>query len=220
MGCLAITNQPDTPLLFKSLNTSSNHNSRVCDENRIYQKYLEKYINSIASKTLPTIVSSLLLGCGNPEGISDEFYNEYKELGKPKILYSCTTIEHEAKRLSDDDHYDASLECVEKFGIADSTKIWVERSAKECPPRNQEGYHQCISELHREIYKDPDLLADYEKNAAKKDECMDEKNPLEEVEVVDVYHSSSQSALLNYNGLLGKAKDGCSGKFNILESEY
>ena len=29
VGCLAITNQPDTPLLFKSLNTSSNHNSKI-----------------------------------------------------------------------------------------------------------------------------------------------------------------------------------------------
>jgi len=32
VGCLAITNQPDTPLLFKSLNTSSNHNSNPMSE--------------------------------------------------------------------------------------------------------------------------------------------------------------------------------------------
>lgn len=177
-------------------------------------------MNGIASKTLPIIISSLLLGCGNPEGISDEFYNEYKELGKPKILYSCTTIKHEAKRVSDDDNYDAYQECFEKFGIADSTKIWAERSLKECPPKNQEGYRQCASELLKEIHKDRNLLADYEKKRDKRNECMDKKFPLEEVEVVDVYHLSSQSVLLNYNGLLSKAKDGCSGEFNIIESEY
>jgi len=32
----------------------------------------------------------LLSACGNPGGISDSDYAKYKELGAPKILYSCT----------------------------------------------------------------------------------------------------------------------------------
>ncbi len=32
----------------------------------------------------------LLSACGNPGGISDLDYAKYKELGAPKILYSCT----------------------------------------------------------------------------------------------------------------------------------
>lgn len=31
-----------------------------------------------------------LASCGNPGDISDEDYKKYKELGAPKILYSCT----------------------------------------------------------------------------------------------------------------------------------
>jgi hypothetical protein len=32
-----------------------------------------------------------LLGCGKPDGISEEEYKKYKEFSAPKILYSCTT---------------------------------------------------------------------------------------------------------------------------------
>lgn len=32
-----------------------------------------------------------LVGCGNPGGISDADYAEYKDLGAPKVLFSCTT---------------------------------------------------------------------------------------------------------------------------------
>ncbi len=37
------------------------------------------------------LISSIFLlsSCGNPGGISDEGYDEYKQLGPPKILYSC-----------------------------------------------------------------------------------------------------------------------------------
>jgi hypothetical protein len=38
---------------------------------------------------LPIIPMLTLLGCGNPGEISDAAYKEYKELGSPKILYSC-----------------------------------------------------------------------------------------------------------------------------------
>jgi len=33
----------------------------------------------------------LLTACGNPGEISDEEYTKYKELGTPKIIYSCAT---------------------------------------------------------------------------------------------------------------------------------
>lgn len=38
---------------------------------------------------LPIIPMLTLLGCGNPGDISDAEYKTYKELGSPKILYSC-----------------------------------------------------------------------------------------------------------------------------------
>ena len=41
----------------------------------------------------------LISACDNPGGISDEFYEEYKTLGAPKILYSCST--YQTKRLAD-----------------------------------------------------------------------------------------------------------------------
>ena len=35
-------------------------------------------------------VASLMTACGGkPSGISDEFYEKYKMLGAPKILYQC-----------------------------------------------------------------------------------------------------------------------------------
>lgn len=42
-----------------------------------------KYLRSYAALLL-------LSACGNPGGISDTAYAKYKELGAPKILYSCT----------------------------------------------------------------------------------------------------------------------------------
>jgi hypothetical protein len=38
-------------------------------------------------RVLPIFVCS---ACGNPGDISDADYQKYKELGTPKILYSCT----------------------------------------------------------------------------------------------------------------------------------
>lgn len=35
-----------------------------------------------------------LTACGNPGEISDTEYAKYKELGAPKILYSCTQMEN------------------------------------------------------------------------------------------------------------------------------
>ena len=40
-------------------------------------------------RTLIMVIPTLILsGCGNPGGISDADYNEYQQLGAPKILYS------------------------------------------------------------------------------------------------------------------------------------
>lgn len=35
------------------------------------------------------VATAALSSCGNPGGLSDAEYNEYKQLGAPKILYSC-----------------------------------------------------------------------------------------------------------------------------------
>ena len=40
---------------------------------------------------IPCTAALLLSACGNPSGISDAEYAKYKELGAPKILFSCTT---------------------------------------------------------------------------------------------------------------------------------
>ena len=34
----------------------------------------------------------LISGCGNPGGISDKDYEEYRQLAAPKILYSCAEL--------------------------------------------------------------------------------------------------------------------------------
>lgn len=42
-------------------------------------------------KFLTTALALLVAACGNPGGVTDEEYKQYKTLGSPKILYSCTT---------------------------------------------------------------------------------------------------------------------------------
>lgn len=37
-------------------------------------------------------LSFVLTGCGNPGDVSDDFYEEYKGLAAPKILYSCSVM--------------------------------------------------------------------------------------------------------------------------------
>ena len=34
-------------------------------------------------------ICCLLSACGNPGGITDDFYEKYKNKGAPKILYQC-----------------------------------------------------------------------------------------------------------------------------------
>lgn len=173
-------------------------------------------MKGIKSEALLFLFPGVLLGCGNPGDISDEFYNEYKELGKPKILFSCTTIE---QKTDYDERFEVSQECREKIGDSEGRKILLERMPEECPRENGKIDRQCVAELHDEIYEDPEVSAEAEIWSAKHEECINENYASEEVEVVDVYHMSSRSALLNYNGLLSQAKDECSGEFNIIESE-
>lgn len=42
-------------------------------------------------KVAIVLCAFLLSACGKPSGISDADYAAYKELGAPKILFSCTT---------------------------------------------------------------------------------------------------------------------------------
>ncbi len=66
----------------------------------------------------------LLTACGNPGDISDEDYSKYKELGAPKILYSCTISVDRRYTLSGLEEMKSCLEikdleknmkCMEKF---------------------------------------------------------------------------------------------------------
>ncbi len=38
---------------------------------------------------LVCILGTLLVACGNPGGVDDEFYEKYAKMGAPKILYQC-----------------------------------------------------------------------------------------------------------------------------------
>lgn len=42
-------------------------------------------------KLILLLIPVTLIGCGKPKEMSDEDYQKYKDLGAPKILYSCTT---------------------------------------------------------------------------------------------------------------------------------
>jgi hypothetical protein len=63
-----------------------------------------------------------LNACGNPGGISDGEYKKYKELGAPKILYTCTRSET----------YDpvAAAECRNKYAGAETILDCLKETAK------------------------------------------------------------------------------------------
>ena len=42
-------------------------------------------------KLLVSFLSTLLVACGNPGGVDDEFYEKYAKMGAPKILYQCAS---------------------------------------------------------------------------------------------------------------------------------
>lgn len=66
-----------------------------------------------------------LAGCGNPGGISDSEYASYKELGAPKLLYSCTSESSgnfEAKR-SFQCGADKNSDCYKNFKATGDTTV-------------------------------------------------------------------------------------------------
>lgn len=72
-----------------------------------------------------------LAGCGNPGGISDSEYAKYKELGAPKILYSCAVGDPSVARLQ------AGMECLGKSDTSDSC---VEKEMRKWKPDVNVGY--------------------------------------------------------------------------------
>ncbi len=36
-------------------------------------------------------IGGLLAACSNPGGVDDEFYENYRKMGAPKILYQCAS---------------------------------------------------------------------------------------------------------------------------------
>lgn len=66
-----------------------------------------------------------LAGCGNPGGISDSDYAKYKELGAPKILYSCAVGDRQIARLI------AGGECL---GRGDASDSCVEKEMRKWKP--------------------------------------------------------------------------------------
>ncbi len=78
-------------------------------------------------------VSSLLAACGGkPSGIDDEFYEKYKLLGAPKILYQCGDKIGYSAGVGIDATYnhivgEAEKECREKFEILESQQYAVDK---------------------------------------------------------------------------------------------
>ena len=40
---------------------------------------------------LVSFLGALLVACGNPGGVDNEFYEKYAKMGAPKILYQCAS---------------------------------------------------------------------------------------------------------------------------------
>lgn len=79
-------------------------------------------------------VALLLSACGNPGGISDSDYAKYKELGAPKILYSC----HKGETLGVD--LDAVVECFKFKDDLDKELACTEKAKREIKPIIDVGY--------------------------------------------------------------------------------
>lgn len=62
-----------------------------------------------------------LAGCGNPGGVSDDFYAKFKQLAGPKILYSCTTT-------SDSNAIKQSIECLSREATGECSKSSLEKA--------------------------------------------------------------------------------------------
>ena len=83
-----------------------------------------KYLASLSSVFL-------LAACGNPGDISDSEYAKYKELGAPKILYSCAIGDPQIVRLQ------ASANCMVQGDLSDSC---VEKAMSNWKPDVNVGY--------------------------------------------------------------------------------
>lgn len=62
-----------------------------------------------------------LAGCGNPGGISDDDYAKFKQLGAPKLLYSCTTT-------SDSNAIKQQIECLSYKAEGECSKSSLEKA--------------------------------------------------------------------------------------------
>jgi len=72
-----------------------------------------------------------LSACGNPGGISDSEYAKYKELGAPKILYSCNTGFLDTTAFS---------ECLKLKDDPSKIHACVEKAERETKPIIDVGY--------------------------------------------------------------------------------
>lgn len=76
----------------------------------------------------------LLSACGNPGGISDSDYAKYKELGAPKILYSCNKGETLGFDLN------ALMECAKLKDDLAKELACVDKAKREKKPIIDVGY--------------------------------------------------------------------------------
>lgn len=76
---------------------------------------------------------SLLVACsGKPSGVSDEFYEKYKLLGAPKILYQCGETVGYSAGVGMNATYnhivrEAQKECSETFKILESQQYAADK---------------------------------------------------------------------------------------------
>lgn len=80
---------------------------------------------------------AFLSGCGNPGDISDADYKDYKELGTPKILYSCNhgKLAADPKILAEC----LKIDDFSKEGL-DKQLACAERAEREAKPMINVGY--------------------------------------------------------------------------------
>ena len=75
----------------------------------------------------------LLLACsGRPSGVSDEFYEKYKLMGAPKILYQCGEVVGYSAGVGMNATYnhivnDAEKKCSEKFKILENQQYAADK---------------------------------------------------------------------------------------------
>lgn len=95
--------------------------------------------------TAALFVIASLAGCENPGGISDTDYARFKQLGAPKLLYSCTTT-------SDGNAMDQMIECL-RNGSKDKCS---ESALEEAKTKTSVGYAAGIGAMttYNELLQD------------------------------------------------------------------